>query len=359
MRLLLLCGLGLTLQAASIQLERDAARKDVFVLRGVAASAAAEGFSVRVDAAGDVPALSGSYERTSEGIRFRPKYPLQGGMKYKATWQVPGAPLLEARFTVTKVEVTSTARVERIYPSAGVLPSNQLKLYIHFSAPMSRGEAWRRIHLVEDGGKEVMLPFLEIEEELWDPSQTRLTVLFDPGRIKRGLVPHNEAGPALLEGRTYHLVVDRAWPDGKGAALTREFRKTFQVRTADRTPPTLGGWKIHPPAAGTRVPLRVDVPEPMDAALLQRLLWVIDGEGKTLAGDVALQADETRWVFTPDAPWRAGVHQLRAGMTLEDLAGNRIDRKFDVDSFEKVEMRLTVKTRDVPFTIPAATATPR
>ncbi len=359
MKLLLLCGLGFSLQAASIHLEKDAARKDVFIVRGVDANAPVEAFTVRVDGPSDLPALTGAYEHAADGIRFRPKYPLQGGMSYKAVWRAPGAPALEARFAIPKPQLAATARVDRIYPTANVLPSNQLKLYIQFSEPMSRGEAWRRIHLIEDRGKEVMLPFLEIEEELWDPAQKRLTVLFDPGRIKRGLVPHNEAGPALLEGRTYHLVVDRAWPDGKGAPLTAEFRKTFQVRKADRTPPTLGAWKIHPPTAGTREPLRVDVPEPMDAALFQRLLWVIDASGKTITGDVSLQADETRWLFTPDQPWRAGVHQLRAGMTLEDLAGNRIDRAFDVDTFEKVEMRLTVKTRDLPFTVSAAKTTPK
>ena len=349
MKLLLIsCGLGLILQAADIHLD-----KGVFVVRGVDGSAMTDAFQVRVDAPGDLPALSGVYERMDGALAFRPKYPLQGGMTYRASWRPEGGAAVEATFTVPKPELTATARVEHIYPSSDVLPANQLKLYIQFSAPMSRREAWRRIHLVEEGGKEVVLPFLEIEEELWDPTQSRLTVLFDPGRIKRGLVPHNENGPALVEGHTYHLVVDREWPDGYGAPMVASYKKTFRVRPADRTPPTLGGWKIQAPAPGTRDALCVSLPEPLDAALLQRLIWVVDGVGQNVAGDVKLEADETRWVFTPDQPWKAGPHHLRAGMTLEDLAGNRIDRAFDVDTFEKVEMRLTVKTKDIPFTVRA------
>ena len=35
--------------------------------------------------------------------------------------------------------------VEHVYPSTDQLPENQLKFYLHFSAPMSRGEAYSRI----------------------------------------------------------------------------------------------------------------------------------------------------------------------------------------------------------------------
>ena len=45
---------------------------------------------------------------------------------------------------------------------------------------------------------------------------TRLTLLLDPGRIKRGVRPLEEIGGALQVGRTYTLVIDDAWPDAKG-----------------------------------------------------------------------------------------------------------------------------------------------
>src|SRR5206468_10702471 len=97
-------------------------------------------------------------------------------------------------------------------------------LYLHFSAPMSRGEVYRRVRLLGEGDRPVDRPFLEIGEELWDPDGTRLTLLFDPGRIKRGLVPRKEEGPILEEGRAYTLVVDPAWPDAQGRPLRQGYR---------------------------------------------------------------------------------------------------------------------------------------
>ena len=46
-------------------------------------------------------------------------------------------------------------------------------------------------------------PFLELDEELWSPDGTRFTLVFDPGRIKRGLKPREEAGPILEAGKSY------------------------------------------------------------------------------------------------------------------------------------------------------------
>jgi len=94
--------------------------------------------------------------------------------------------------------------VQHVFPSAAALPANQLKFYVQFSAPMSRGEAWKHIRLLNHEGKPVDLPFLELDQELWDPNYQRLTILFDPGRIKRGLLPREEAGPIIEQGKPTH-----------------------------------------------------------------------------------------------------------------------------------------------------------
>lgn len=322
--------------------------KDAVDVHGVPSAVAVEDHSARfrLSVSGKDIAIPGRFEVSGATLRFRPRFPLQEGISYEARYGE-----VASTHVIPRVERAPTARVEQIYPTASYLPSNQLKLYVHFSSPMSRDEAWQRIHLIDDSGKEVNLPFLEIEEELWDPECRRLTVLFDPGRIKRGLVPHNEVGPALVEGRRYKIVVDREWLDANGTPMVAAFEKSFHVSPADRTPPTLADWKIN---AGKS--LVVDLPEPMDSALLQRLIWVTDPKGNRLDGDVHLENEETRWVFKPAQPWSPGKYQLVVGTILEDLAGNRIDRPFDVDSFERVEMRLTTKTRAIPFTVGPAAA---
>ena len=61
--------------------------------------------------------------------------------------------------------------------------------------------------------------------------------------------------------------------------------------------------------------------------------------------------DERRWTMQPETAFAPGNYKLVVGTMLEDLAGNRIDRKFDVDTFERVEMRNVQKTKEIPFTV--------
>lgn len=348
------------LAAVSIDLTKDAAQRDVFELRGVAGSLDPEErsrrFHVSVEGKDNLSLLAGAYETGPGVIRFRPRFPLTPGLKYRVEWKPQGAAPVVRIFEIPKPALTPTAVVERIDPTTDRWPANHLRFYIHFSAPMSRGEAWRRLHLLDDSGNEVRLPFLEIEEELWDRAGKRLTVLFDPGRIKRGLVPHKEVGPALVTSRTYQLVIDRDWPDAAGTPLMREYRKTLHIAGEDRTPPVLANWRVTSPPSGTTDALVIDFPEPLDAALLERLIWVEDASGGTLKGAVTLDRNETRWRFRPDAAWRQGDYRIQVATHLEDLAGNRIGRRFDVDTFERVEMRLTTKTSAIPFRIPRAAA---
>ena len=92
-------------------------------------------------------------------------------------------------------------------------------------------------------------------------------------------------------------------------------------------------------------------PEPLDHALLERVVWVADSDGKELPGRVEVEAGEAGWTFTPEAPWQPGEHRLVALTTLEDLAGNGIGRPFEVDVFQKVRKRVDVKKVEVRFSV--------
>ena len=54
---------------------------------------------------------------------------------------------------------TAPTVVTQVYPTADRLPENQLKFYLHFSAPMSRGDVYKHIKLLDDKGKPLDLPF--------------------------------------------------------------------------------------------------------------------------------------------------------------------------------------------------------
>jgi hypothetical protein len=295
--------------------------------------------------AGDVPPLLGTYSVEATALVFRPRFPLSPGMHVRAVFQPPDGPRVESAFDIPAPKLEATTRVAQVYPSVGVLPANALKLYIYFSAPMSKGDSWKHLHLLRDGVP-VEYPFLELDQELWDRDQRRFTVLFDPGRIKRGLASLAEAGPALEEGHKYTLVIDRDWKDARGVQLAGEFRKEFRAAAADRTPPDPKKWRVTAPRAGSSDDLVIRFPKPLDYALLQHEIEVTD-----VAGKVSVGRDETEWRFTPDTPWRPGAYTIVIRTTLEDLAGNHINRAFDVDTFDPITRNVVADTVTLPLRI--------
>lgn len=307
----------------------------------------------------DLPPMLGVYRIRSGVLSFEPQFLLDSDLSYRAVFRPSELPQsrtsrgvpITAIFKFSANRSAPTTVVEKIFPSSQSLPENLLKFYVHFSAPMSRGRIYEHIHLRDDVGKETELPFLEIDEELWDPSMTRLTLFIDPGRIKRGVLPLEEIGPALEVGKRYTLVIDAEWKDATGKPLKTSFQKHFSVVPPDRDPPDPTLWKIQPPTTDTRSPLVVTFPEPMDQALAQRVIQVVRDSGEAVAGEVALTDQERRWAFTPTTLWRRGVYRLVVPTTLEDLAGNNIGKPFEVDLFEGVQRRLATPTVKLPFEV--------
>jgi len=302
---------------------------------------------------GDIPPLLGSYAVEGRALVFHPAYPIAAGVHYRAVFHPPsGGALIAKTFDGPPRPTDRVARVERVYPSGDIWPANQLRLYIYFSAPMSRGEAARYIHVLDRSGKElrgaqaVFLP----GEELWDRNFRRLTMTFDPGRIKRGLTSNEALGPPLAEGMRYTLVIDRDWPDARGVPMAEGFRKSFRGGPAERTPPTPGQWRVSGPKAGSTDALVVDFPTPMNYPLLLRMLQVSDARG-VVAGTVRIAREETEWRFTPRQPWTAGNYRLIADTGLEDLAGNHIGQPFDLDTFDHVTEHIASKTVSLPFAV--------
>ncbi len=294
--------------------------------------------------------LVGTYAVENGTLVFRPQYPLAAGVRYRAVFHQPGlVQPVEQIFDGPSRSTTAVARVERVYPSADVLPSNQLRLYIYFSVPMSRGEAAGRIHILDKDGKEVPAVFLP-GQELWDPDNQRLTMTFDPGRIKRGVASNEAMGPPIADGQRYTLVVDQSWPDARGNPMVASYRKPFRGGPAIRVPPDPKEWRITQPPAGTAAPLVVEFGRAMNYPLLQRMLKVSGPQG-TIAGVVGVARNESQWRFTPGTAWRAGAYQLIVDAGLEDLAGNKIDQPFDIDVFQPVTERITTTTVSVPFAV--------
>jgi hypothetical protein len=305
-------------------------------------------YAGRGESDADLPPMMGSYSVADGLIRFLPKFPLERGVAYRAVFRPSRLPAdadprdkdLVSTFRLQGAQRQSRTVVTRIYPTSSVLPENLLKFYLYFSAPMRRGNIYEHIHLLDEAEKPVELPFLEIGEELWNPEFTRLTLIIDPGRIKRGVQPLEEIGPVLQSGKNYTLVIDRGWQDADGNPLKEGYRKPFKTGPALRQPIDTATWKITSPPAGSRVALSLRFPEPLDHALAARMIRVSDKGGAAVAGAATMSDEERLWSFIPANAWAAGKYQLTIQTTIEDLAGNNIGKAFDVDLFDRAEQRI-------------------
>jgi hypothetical protein len=216
---------------------------------------------------------------------------------------------------------------------------------------MAAGHAYEHVKLLRPDGTPDKRAFLEIGEEMWDRSGQRLTLLFDPGRVKKGLKPREEFGPVLEPGKTYRLVIDKGWRDANDLPLTTGFEKQFTAGPEIEAAIDIKQWILTSPASGSRNSLIVQFPRPLDSALLMRMLTIADSAGKEITGQITLAAEERCWQFRPDQAWAAGDYFLVADTALEDTAGNNIARPFEVDVFERVDDKPGPDFVRIPFSI--------
>ncbi len=290
-------------------------------------------FAIRVqatDVGKSLPPLLGEYNVTDSQLQFISRFPLSTSVKYRVELaaKLTGGDTSELIFAPRGKPLLPAPVVKAIYPSSDKLPENLLKFYIHFSAPMSRGEAYKRIHLMHEG-TEVPDPFLELGEELWDVEQTRFTLFIHPGRIKHGVKPREDSGLPMTDGKEYSLQIDQAWLGADRQPLAAKHVKKFRVVAADETQPNPVNWKIGTPKASTREPVTLTFNEPLDHAMLNRVLQVREPAGEFITGKVTISEHETVWSFEPAQPWKRSDYAIEVATNLEDLTGNSIARPFE------------------------------
>lgn len=303
------------------------------------------------------PPVAGEWSVAGDVLKFEPQFPLVPGVKYRVIGALAAAPrakIAAVPFSLS-VEVPKPppgprVRVVKVYPSSNRLPENTLRIYVQFSGPVTRGDVYKYFTLTRDDGKEVLRPFVELDEALWAEDGLRLTLLFDPGRVKRGLSPREEHGPILEEGRRYTLRIDPSWKDTEGRPLLDTFTKTFSVTAPDDEPIWPQDWKLVAPRAGSDAPLLVRLAKPLDHAILGRLLWVTDAKGSRVEGTLTVGGGERVVSFAPARPWVRGDYKLVINDELEDVCGNRVGEPFEVDVFKPIPLRPMAKLTERAFT---------
>lgn len=306
-------------------------------------------------------AVAGQHRVAGNAVEMVPQYTLDRGREYMVRVDPSVFPasssgaansrsggIIESRVALPTEPSAPSTLVTAIYPSASVWPENILRFYLHFSAPMGGTSAVGHVRLVDERGEEVRDALLDIDVDLWNSGYTRRTVFFDPGRVKRQIKPNVELGRALVAGRDYAIVVATTWRDGKGQPLLREFRHTFKAGPPVERAVEPSTWTIAAPAPGTRAPLVVRFPWPLDEGLLHRVLGVTLANGQPVEGVTRVVDQERAWSFTPGSAWQDAPHGLVVLTLLEDPSGNKVGQAFEFEMFN--QPRTTESERiTIPF----------
>ena len=328
-------------------------------------------FKVYVDENDESPGnglpIHGTYNIHDNKIIFTPDFPFWEGQSYviqtrnspenyfEKSNQEDHAELVFSytSFIISKKRKDPPTRIVKIFPSSDVLAENILRFYIYFSTPMKREVALHHIHLVDENGNEDIHAFMKFKQELWSPDGKRLTLLFDPGRIKRNVATNLELGPALTKGKAYQLIIDASWESASGEKLEHNHIKHFTVGKAYRTMPNPKEWEFSPPTFNSLEELVIHFDRIYDQALVKKCIEIRDQNDNRIKGEVILDQNEKIWIFRPYQPWSSTKVDLVVKAKLEDIAGNNLQDLLDhtvSQGSKDIEMlRLTLILKEDTF----------
>lgn len=283
---------------------------------------------------GIVP-MPGRWDTVGDDLLFVPRLPFAAGVVHvllQRAADAPNWPEPELARLLRPAHIQEpSATVTVIRPDVDEVPENLLRFSIAFSSEMEEGSAAGHVRLEDAEGDEVLHAVFPMPPELWDRQRHRLTVLLEPGRIKRGLLPNRALGAPLATLPEFRVVVDTTIRDVHGARLAEGARRCYRVGPPVRSRIDPARWAISWPSTGTRDVLAVVFERPLDHALALRCLVVRDDQGRPVPGRSALGHGATQWTFRPESPWANVDVRLHIDSSLEDLAGNSIRRVFDRD----------------------------
>ena len=201
-------------------------------------------------------------------------------------------------------------------------------MYVQFSQPMKAVDNLDHIQLMDSQGNPVRGAIFQNVYELWDETQTQLTLIFDPARVKTGLEAHERFGRALRPGETYQLVI-RGFTDIHHQSLGQPYTKTFFVTETDTLPPNIHRWEISLPPVGSSSPLVLRFPDILDQMSLKQRITIATEAETLIEGNRELGPHEKAYHFIPTQVWQPGKYFIVVHSRLADPAGNNLNGLFD------------------------------
>ena len=154
------------------------------------------------------PAVLGAYSVADGVLRFMPQFPFEPGTALRRRLRsfpavvgrrrpgsgVASTPDQDDGRSSRRVKRHPATRVLEVYPTARSPRESTAALHRVLGADESAERCARMFDCSMTDGKAVVDPFLPLEVDLWNEDRTRYTLLFDPGRVKRGILPERTDG---------------------------------------------------------------------------------------------------------------------------------------------------------------------
>ena len=277
-----------------------------------------------------VVAVQGKFVVVENKLNFKPYFPFEIGLPYVVKLNVGiEEQLAYIPFQIGEKRKVAQAKVLSIFPTSVLLPENVLRFYIYFQTPMRQEEALQHIKLIDKDGNVDDHAFMKFKEELWSSDGKRLTILFDPGRIKKGVSTNMLLGPALNDGHQYKLRVSKEWQDVYGQNLIRDTLKDMTVVSGYRDKIAVNEWTVIKPKYNTKDRMVIEFDRIMDHALLQSMMELWDEDHNLVEGRWEIFANENQIQFIPSQKWGSGKFSIGLDTRLEDVAGNNLQNLLD------------------------------
>ncbi len=296
-------------------------------------------------------AIQGTYSLNGNALSFSPIYPFDLGITYTVKYRSSLATedFLIQSFIIGENQIVTSPEVLNIYPTGEFLPENLLRFYIYFNNPMEKGYANTFIQLTNAKGDVDSNAFMEFKDELWSANGKRLTLLFDPGRIKQGVSTHSELGPPLLEGNNYKLTISASWQDVYGQKLSENTIKKIEAVHAYRDKINHNDWTILEPEANSKLPLEIHFDRMMDHALIRSMIRISKKDETSVCGFWDFSDHEHSAYFIPEENWVTGDYIITIDRNLEDITGNNLHGL--MDTFGKEKTQKSISDLKIPFNI--------
>lgn len=290
----------------------------------------------------DVP-VAVHYTVKGSVLQMVPQNSLGRGLQFVVQYGVAGRLLSRAYNTPAQPAVATPVSVFAMYPVTDILPYNQLYFHIRFSKPMVQDpQAWRYVTITNDRGETI--PNAWRQRSYWLDSGRLLVLMIHPGRVKSGI---HYLGPLFDSGKDYHITVQgiRAVDGSVLATYTR----SYHIAAPDRQCPSVYIDTTHLPHAGSIKSLTLHFSEQMDYASVWDGTRITDAHGHNLPCKIEPKPGGSDYILTPQSPWQHSNYTLILKNAVYDLAGNRLDRLFEVTDGSGISA--TAKETRLSFTL--------